>query len=108
MALVGRIARAHGIRGQVIVNAESDFPAERFRVDGELFVQRSGCIEPLVIFSVRFQRDRPVIGFRGIETMNQAEELAGAELRVPTEWLTPLPSGMYYRHDLIGCHVETA
>ena len=26
MALVGRIARAHGIRGQVIVNPETDFP----------------------------------------------------------------------------------
>ena len=31
MALVGRIARAHGIRGQVIVNPETDFPDERFR-----------------------------------------------------------------------------
>ena len=29
--MVGRIARAHGIRGQVIVNAETDFPDERFR-----------------------------------------------------------------------------
>ena len=31
MALVGRIARPHGIRGQVIVNPETDFPEERFR-----------------------------------------------------------------------------
>ena len=31
MALVGRIARAHGIRGQVIVNLDTDFPDERFR-----------------------------------------------------------------------------
>jgi ribosomal 30S subunit maturation factor RimM len=31
MALVGRIARAHGIRGQVIVNPETDFPEERFQ-----------------------------------------------------------------------------
>ena len=42
MALVGRIARAHGIRGQVIVNLETDFPEERFRPGAELFVERDG------------------------------------------------------------------
>ena len=31
MAGVGRIARAHGIRGQVIVSLDTDFPEERFR-----------------------------------------------------------------------------
>jgi predicted RNA-binding protein YlqC (UPF0109 family) len=41
MALVGRIARAHGIRGQVIVNVETDFPRDRFRTGAELFVAPS-------------------------------------------------------------------
>ena len=36
MAVVGRIARAHGIRGQVIVNPETDFPDERFQPGAEL------------------------------------------------------------------------
>ena len=31
MALVGRIARPHGLRGQVVVNPETDFVEERFR-----------------------------------------------------------------------------
>jgi len=30
MALVGRIARAHGLKGQVIVNLETDFPRRAF------------------------------------------------------------------------------
>ena len=38
MAVVGRIARPHGIRGQVILNAETDFPDERFQPGSELFV----------------------------------------------------------------------
>jgi 16S rRNA processing protein RimM len=33
--------------------------------------------------------------------------LAGRELRVPLEWLAPLPAGTFYRHDLIGCRVDT-
>jgi 16S rRNA processing protein RimM len=107
MALVGRIARAHGIRGQVIVNPETDFPDERFQPGAELFVQRGGTVEALTVTTARFHRDRPVIGIAGVETMNDAETLAGLELRVPVERLASLPAGTYYRHDLIGCRVET-
>src|SRR5689334_21087213 len=101
-AVVGRIARAHGNRGQVIVNLETDFPSQRFRPGAELFVERRGAIGALRISSVRFQHDRPVIGFEGVETMDDAEALAGLELRVPVASLTPLPGGTYYHHDLVG------
>jgi 16S rRNA processing protein RimM len=107
MALVGRIARAHGIRGQVIVNPETDFPDERFRPGAELFVDRGHGVEALTVVSARFHRGRPVVGFDGVPTANDAERLAGLELRVPRDWLQTPPAGVYYRHDLIGCRVET-
>ena len=107
MALVGRVARAHGIHGQVIVNPETDFPAERFRPGAELFIERAGRVEGLRVTTARFHRERPVIGIDGIETMNDAETLAGYELRVPIDRLATLPPGTFYRHDLIGCRVET-
>src|SRR4051794_23171565 len=107
MAVVGQIARAHGNRGQVILNAETDFPDERFRPGAELFVERRGVVERLTVTSLRFQRDRPIVGFEGVETMNDAEALAGHELRVPTDRLAALPDGTFYRHDLVGCTVET-
>ena len=108
LALVGRIARAHGIRGQVIVNLETDFPETRFQPGAELFVNRTGCVEKLRLTTVRFQHERPVVGIDGIETMTAAEALAGIELRVPVDWLAPLPPDTFYRHDLIGCRVETS
>lgn len=107
MAAVGRIARAHGIRGQVIVNLDTDFPDARFQPGVELFIERNGAVRALTLTSVRFQRDRPVIGIAGVETMNDAAALAGQELRVPVGELVPLPDGMFYWHDLIGCRVET-
>ena len=84
MAAVGRIARAHGIRGQVIVSPETDFPGERFRPGAELFIDRNGAVQALTLTTVRFHRNRPVVGIAGVETMNDAEALAGQELRVPT------------------------
>lgn len=108
MAVVGRVARAHGLRGQFIVNLETDFPGERFRPGAELFVRRSGAIEKLTITSVRFQNDRPVIGVAGIDAIQAAAAMAGLELRIPAGRLTPLPAGTFYHHDLMGCRVESA
>ncbi len=107
MAVVGRIARAHGIRGQVIVNPETDFPDQRFKPGAELFIERGGRLQTLTVTTARFHRERPVIGIAGVETMNDAETLAGQELRVPIDRLAALPAGTFYRHDLIGCAVET-
>lgn len=105
--LVGRIARPHGIRGQVIVNPETDFVETRFQPGAMLHALRGGVIVPLRITSLRLFKGRPIVGLEGVETMNEAEELAGVELRVPPGALEPLPPGLYYRHDLVGCRVET-
>ena len=103
MAVVGRIARAHGIKGQVIVNLETDFPEARFRPGATLFTERG----ELTLTTVRFQNGRPVIGIAGVETMSDAEALAGTELRVPVGELAPLPPGTFYHHELVGCQVVT-
>ena len=108
LAVVGSIARPHGIRGQVIVNVETDFPEERFRPGAELFVERRGAVEALRLTTVRFHRGRPIVGIAGVTRIEEAQPLAGLELRVPADVLVALPSGMFYRHDLVGCRVETA
>jgi 16S rRNA processing protein RimM len=107
MAAVGWIARPHGIRGHVVVNPGTDFPAERFRPGAELFIENNGVVQALTLTSVRFHQDRPIVGIAGVETMTEAERLAGRELRVPADRLTALPPGTFYRHDLMDCRVET-
>lgn len=107
MAVVGWIARPHGLRGQVVVSPETDFPEERFRAGAELFVERRGDVSAMTIASVRFHSQRPIVAFAGIDTIDAAEPLAGLELRVPADRLAALPPGTFYRHDLVGCQVET-
>lgn len=107
LVTVGRVARTHGNRGAVIVNPETDFPEARFREGRALRVRRGDRVETLTVASVRFQDGRPIVGFREIGTMTDAEALAGAELRVVESELAPLPAGTHYRHDLVGCRVVT-
>lgn len=108
MVLVGIIARTHGIRGEVILNSETDFPEERFKVGGTLHARvGSGPIEVLQMTSVRFQQGRPILGLAGISSIDEAERLATAVVKVPASEQGPLPDGTFYHHQLIGCEVAT-
>jgi 16S rRNA processing protein RimM len=107
MVLVGRVARPHGLRGQVIVNPETDFVDARF-VPGAVFWTRSARgEEQLTVTSARVQNGRPVIGLEGFSSIEDVERLAGLDLRVPEAELQPLGEGTYYHHQLVGCEVET-
>ncbi|TDI25172.1 MAG: 16S rRNA processing protein RimM [Acidobacteria bacterium] len=107
MVSVGRVARAHGNRGRVIVNPDSDFVEDRFRPGNVVYVRHGDRIDRLSIRDVRFHQHRPIVAFDEVVTMTEAEQLASAELRVPMETLERLPAGVFYHHELIGCRVET-
>ncbi len=106
LILIGRIGRTHGVRGDVFVNPETDAPAERFVAGRVLHLEAPGRSEPVTIASVKFHLGRPIVGFEGVDTMEAAAALAGAELRIPEADLPPLPADTYYRHDLVGCDVQ--
>jgi 16S rRNA processing protein RimM len=106
LLLVGRVARPHGIRGQVIVNPETDFAGERFTPGQTLLVGPPGQTVPRRIVEARFHKGRPIVAFEDVATMNDAEALAGAELWMPQAEMAPLPAGTSYRHDLVGCEVR--
>jgi 16S rRNA processing protein RimM len=107
MVLVGRVARTHGIRGQVIVSPETDFIEDRFQTGATLWCRTARGDEQLTVASMRVQNGRPVVGFEGFARIEDVERLAGAELRIPEALLQPLAEGSYYLHQLTGCVVET-
>jgi 16S rRNA processing protein RimM len=104
LLLVGRVARAHGNKGQVIVNPETDFAEDRFVIGMTLRVGEPG--EARKIVAARFHQGRPIIALEGVDTMDDAEALAGADLKVAVSDIPPLPEGTFYRHDLVGCDVQ--
>ena len=108
MVVVGCVARAHGNRGHVVVNPETDFPGERFRVGSTVYVRRQGRVEPLVMTAVRFQRgppDRRVGRRRHDERGGRARErraarAAGGAARAAGRIVLPARTGRVHRpHD---------
>ena len=108
--LVGVVARTHGNRGEVIVNSETDFPEARFHPGAQLMARRQdGPLGTLEVATMRMHQGRPVILFKGIGSMNDAELLAGLELRIGDDEGDAglLEAGQYFHRDLIGCAVVT-
>ena len=107
MALVGRIARPHGLRGHVVVSPETDFVAERFAPGAVLWTRLNDDVAPLRVAGARPHAQRLVVSFEGFDRIEDAERLAGQELRIAEAALRPLEPGRYYPHQLEGCQVET-
>lgn len=107
MITVGRIVRPHGHKGAVVVQPETDFAEDRFRVGAELRWCRNGAVERVRLAASREFRGRWVVSFDGVTTMTDAESLRGLELRVPADALHELAEGSHYVHDLVGCQVFT-
>ena len=46
-----------------------------------------------------------IFKFKGVDTISDAERLAGADVSIPIEQRAPVPEGEYYLTDLLGCEV---
>lgn len=104
LVVVGRLARPHGLRGELSVEVLSDFP-ERF-VPGLVLHATDAAGGPrgtLVVSTVRGAGDRLLIGFDGVATRTEAEALRGLDVGVPRGSEVPRPEGFVYHFDLQGC-----
>ena len=70
--LVGRIGRAHGILGEATIEVRTDEPDKRFAVGAKVNTDNHG---DLTIVSGRVHNGILLLGFAGISTRNQVEEL---------------------------------
>jgi len=106
---VGKIVGAHGVRGEVRVWPQTDFPDIRFAKGSKLLLMRPDADEPIQVEvqSGRMQKNVYIVKIKGIDTRNEAEACRGAELKVAEEHRVPLPEGEYYIRDIVGCTVWT-
>jgi 16S rRNA processing protein RimM len=111
---VGRVSRAHGVRGEVRIMADSDNP-ERFAPEAVVFARPArtalaGPSQPerlrLTVEYVRGDDVFPIVAFREIETRESAEGLRGHVLEVPGAELPDLDVDEFYPFDLEGLQVR--
>jgi 16S rRNA processing protein RimM len=107
MVVVGRLGRPHGLRGEVLVLPETDFPEIRFAEGATLYARRGDSVVVLEVERSRVHAGRPLVAFRGLETIEDVEALGRGELKIPEAALAPLPDGEYYWYQYVGAPVQT-
>ena len=102
----GVITGTHGLRGEVKVFPTTEDPA-RFLDLKEVILQMPGQERRLKIRSVKFFKKFVILGFEGMNRIEDVEKLRGCPLLVERKDAIPLEEGEYYVADLIGLSVRT-
>lgn len=102
--LVGVLRRPHGLRGEVQVSIETDFP-ERLQPGVQLFLGEAHT--PVTIRSYRLMDNGLLLSFKEFPDRNSLESIRNAPLFSRVQDSPPLPPGQYYRYQLMGLSVVT-
>ncbi len=106
--VLGRVAGAHALRGEVRVQFFGDEPSNLLQVP-EIWLGRdrrdanARCFE---VLSAGFGRAGEVrLALHGVDDRDRAAALRGLFVLADAAGLAPLPDGEFYWHELIGCEV---
>jgi len=100
--VVGRIAKAHGVGGEVSVDVRTDDPDHRFAVGAQLDTEPTDR-GPLVVQATRWHSDRLLVRFAGVGDRSAAEAIRGTLLVADSATsAAPEDDDEFWDHDLIG------
>ncbi len=107
LVVVGRVGRAHGVRGDVVVEVRTDEPESRL-APGAVLLTDPPDAGPLTVAQGRVHSGRLLLHFDGVDDRTAAEALHHTLLLAdvdPAE--RPPDDDEFYDHQLVGLDVVT-
>jgi 16S rRNA processing protein RimM len=110
LAIVGRVRRAHGIHGELVIETLTDAPGEVFAPGRRVFAGTIGG-DPspdgreLVVEESRPFKGGWIVAFKGIADRTEAERWRERYMLLPVAELRPVGEDEFYLHDLLGLSV---
>lgn len=107
---VGRLVKAHGLKGALKLELYTDDPEGRFSAGSTFTLQVPESSpwhgKPLTVREFRWMNSHPVAFFDGVEDRNAAEELVRAILWIDEDTAAaPAEDDAWYDHQLVGLDV---
>ena len=112
--VLARMLRPQGRKGELLAELLTDFPDRLVGRPGLLLIPRSTAGDASAArraeivsswLPIGKNKGRVVLRFSGVDTISQAEEIAGFDLVVQNTDRIPLEDGSVYISDLIGCNL---
>lgn len=98
---VAQVVNTHGLRGEIKIYPRTDYP--------EFFEEISGVYLDdhtyFKITGVKYHKNTVILKLKGINTVEEAENLRSKVLYVPKSVFDDLPEGTYLIADIIGLEV---
>ncbi|MCQ6557943.1 ribosome maturation factor RimM [Paenibacillus mendelii] len=106
---VGKVVNTHGIRGELKVVSQTDFPEERFVAGNTLLMENEELKQQLEVEvqSAREHKNMYILKLKGFDNINDVEKYKGWMLKVSKDNRVELDEGEYYYFEIIGCRVVT-
>jgi 16S rRNA processing protein RimM len=112
---IGRVVKAHGVTGEVVVEVRTDDPADRFAMGSALRAKPSsrgrsgdGPIRTYVVEGVREHGGRLLVRLAGVDDRDAADALRGNVFVIDSDDLPPIDEAdTFYDHQLEGLRVRT-
>lgn len=103
---IGQIVNTFGIKGMVKVVPYTD-DIQRFDKLKKVYLVSKKEKKEYEVEEVKYQKNMVLIKFKGINSIEEAEELRNQYIQIPREDAINLEEGSYYIADLIGMKVIT-
>lgn len=107
LVAIARIARSHGLRGEVSADVLTDFPDRFDGLEDVVAVLPGDSRRELRIERFRFQNERVLLKFFGIDRIEDTDILKNAEICVHENEAVELEEDEFFDWELSGCFVET-
>ena len=102
--LVGIMRRPHGVKGEMQMSVETDFP-ERIKPGAKFYLGEEH--QEITIANVRTMNKGLILLFKEFDTREALDGLQNKRLYVSVDQIPDLPDGEYYQHQLLGLNVVT-
>lgn len=108
--VIGRVAKSHGIRGEIVVEVRTDSPELRF-ADGAVLTGRRPREKNTQTYTVAASRNhsgRLLVRLQGVSDRTAADELRGTLFLIDSADVEPSDDpDEFYDHELEGLAVRT-
>ncbi len=102
---IGKIVGTHGLRGDLKVRPLSGDPDLLLNVDHTFVRLASGEVQQYEIVRQTLHKKQILLRFKGVDSINQVEQLIGCQLELPEDELPELSDDEYYWAELEGVRV---
>lgn len=98
---LGYIIKPHGLKGEVDIFIDSDFP-DNYRKLESVFVSVRDSLIPFFIESIQIRGQKAIVKFEDVDAVEKATELKSHTLHLPLTLLPSLSGNKFYFHEVLG------